>query len=55
MCVSDSMICIYADDTTIYTCDYKNQEIIRELENVIVILYNWFWDNSMKVNGEKFH
>ena len=55
MFVSDSMICNYADDTTIYVSDYKNEEIIRKLENDTAILSKWFRDNSMKVNGEKCH
>ena len=38
MFVSDSMICNYADDTTIYVSDYKNDEIIRKLENGSAIL-----------------
>ena len=29
MIVSDSMICKHVDHTTIYTCDYKNEEINR--------------------------
>ena len=55
MFVSDSLICYYADDTTIYASDYKKEEIVRKLENDTAILSNWFGDNSMKVNGEKCH
>ena len=33
MSVSNRMICSYADDTTIYVSDYKNEEVIRKLEN----------------------
>ena len=55
MFVSDSIICNYAVDTTIYVNDYSNEEIIRKLENDTVILSNWFRDNCMKVNGEKWH
>ena len=29
----------------------QKEEMIRQLENDI--LSNWFWDNSMKVSGEK--
>ena len=53
MYVSNSMICNYADDATIYVSDYRNKEIIRKLENDTAILSNWFGDNSMKVSGEK--
>ena len=31
--VSNNMICNYADDGTIHVNDYKNEEIIRKLEN----------------------
>ena len=55
MFVSSSMICNYADDTTIYASDYKKEEIIRNFENDTAILPNWFRDNSIKVNGEKCH
>ena len=48
-----SMICNYADDTTIYVSDYKKEEIVRKVENVTAILSNWFWDNANKVNEEK--
>ena len=55
MSVSNSMICNYIDDATIYVSDYKNEEIIRILENDTAILSNCFQDNSMTVNGEKCH
>ena len=53
--VSNSLICKYADDTTIYVSDYRNEEIIKKLENDTAILSEWFRDNSMKVNAEKCH
>ena len=53
--VSNSLICNYADDTTIYVSDYRNEEIIRKLEIDTAILSEWFRDNSMKVNAEKCH
>ena len=53
MSVSNSMICNYADDTTIYVSDYKHEEIVKRLENDTATLSNWFRDNSMKVNAEK--
>ena len=53
--VSNSLICNYADDTTIYVSDYRNEEIIRKLEIDTAILSEWFRDNSMKVNVEKCH
>ena len=53
--VSNSLICNYADDTTIYVSDYRNEEIIRKLEIDTAILSEWFRDNSMTVNAEKCH
>ena len=50
MSVSNNMICSYADGTTIYTSDYKNNEIIRKLENDTVMLSKWFQNNSMSFN-----
>ena len=32
-----------------------HNEIIRKLENYITILSKWFWDNYMKLNGDKCH
>ena len=49
------MICNYADDPTIYVSDYRNEEIIRKLENDTDILSECFGDNSMKANAEKCH
>ena len=40
MFVSDSIICNYADDKSIYVSDYNSEEIIRKLENDAVILSN---------------
>ena len=53
--MSNSLICNYADDTTIYVSDYRNEEVIRKLENDTAILSEFFRDNSMKVNAEKCH
>ena len=50
MSVSNNMICSYADGTTIYASDYKNNEIIRKLENDTVMLSKWFQNNSMSFN-----
>ena len=36
--VSNSLICNYANDTTIYVSAYRNEEIIRKLENDTAIL-----------------
>ena len=55
MCVSDNMICNYATDIAIYACDYRNEEVIRILQNAIAISSKWFRNNSMKVNQEKCH
>ena len=31
------MICIYTDDTAIYVCDHKDEEIIKKLESDIAV------------------
>ena len=53
--VSDSKICNYADDTTIYVCDRDHENIINRLENETLILSEWFQNNYMRLNGEKCH
>ena len=53
MLITDSMICSYADDTTIYVSDDGNEEIIRKLESNITTMSDWLWDNCMKLDGEK--
>ena len=53
--VSDSKICKYADDTTIYVCDRDHENIINRLENEILILSEWFQNNYMRLNSEKCH
>ena len=55
MLVSDSMVCNYADDTTIYVSDHMHNEIIKKFENDITILSKSFWGNFMKLNGDKCH
>ena len=53
MIVYDSMVCNYADDTTIYVSDHIHNGIIRKLENDITILSKWFWDKYIKLNGDE--
>lgn len=53
MFVPDSMICNYADETTIYVSDHIHEETIRKFD--INILSNFFRDNYMKINGDKYH
>ena len=55
MLVSGIMIYNYSNDATIIASIYKNEDIIRILENDITILSKWFWGTSMTINGEKCH
>ena len=49
------MICNYAEETTIYASDHRKEEIIKKSESDTTIRSIWFRDNSMKVNGGKYH
>ena len=55
MFVSYSIVCNYADDTTIYVRDHMHNKTIRKLENDITILSKWFRDNYTKLNRDKCH
>ena len=48
-------ICNYADDTTIYTCDTRLENVVSRLENDSKIIIEWFRNNYMKLNEDKCH
>ena len=48
-------ICNYADDTTIYTCDSRLENVNSRLENDSKIIIDWFRNNYMKLNEDKCH
>ena len=48
-------IASYADDNTPYTTGNSMEEVIQKLENAAKTLFQWFSDNQMKANRDKFH
>ena len=45
----------YADDNTPYNFDFSLKTLISNLENSTNSLLNWFRQNHMKANADKFH
>ena len=52
---TETEVCNFADDTTIYACDNNLKNVIRklELDNLSAIL--WFENNYMILNKNKYH
>ena len=46
-------ICNYANDTTLFTCDWDITGVISRLENDSALASKWFCDNYMRLNEEK--
>ena len=53
--IQETDICNYADDTTIYTCDTRLENVASGLENDSKIIIEWFRSNYMKLDEEKCH
>ena len=47
-------IASYADDNTSYTTGNSMEEVIQKLENAAKTLFQWFSDNQMKANPDKY-
>ena len=45
----------YADDNTPYVTEEGVDQVTYRLENSAKILFQWFRDNEMKSNADKFH
>ena len=45
----------YADDNTPYVVDNNIQDVIIKLQNASLALFQWFYDNQVKANTEKYH
>ena len=45
----------YADDTTPFETGQKEEQVLSNLEKISVVLLDWFKDNSMKANPNKYH
>ena len=52
--IMETEICNFADDTTIYSCDFNPHESIQKLENDMKHVLTWFKINSMVANPAKF-
>ena len=55
MFLEETEICNYADDTFIYACGPKVENVIMHLENDAHKIIEWFPNNCMKLNEDKCH
>ena len=51
----DILVANYADDITPYCTGLKISEVLIKLENAAETLLQWFKDNRMKANPDKYH
>ena len=51
----DTDIASYADDNTPYVIADNKDGVIKSLEETSEILFKWFNDNLMRINGDKCH
>jgi hypothetical protein len=52
--VSETSICNFADDNTLYVCDINMDKVIQRLNKDLDILAKWFCSNGMVANSKKF-
>ena len=48
-------VCNFADDTTLYACDMKLENVLCQLEDNAYTAILWFENNYMKLNQSKCH
>ena len=53
--VTDTAICNFADDTTIFAADSCLRRVLEQLETDALLLSKWFPENFMKLNEGKCH
>ena len=53
--LEETDVCNYAGDTGLYICDIDLGNIIRSLEHDTYLTIEWFENNYMKLNKEKYH
>ena len=53
--LTDTEVCNYADDTTLYACNKSLQNVVNSLERDKQKVVTWFPDNYMRLNEEKCH
>ena len=52
---SETEVCNYADDTTLYACDQSLESVLLRLEHDCLLAIEWFDNNYMKLNSDKCH
>ena len=45
----------YADDNTPYLCSENVDVTLKKLEEVRIVIFEWFSNNFLRANAEKFH
>ena len=55
LCLADSKIANYADDNTAYACKIDIKSVLSQLEYDSACLLQWFSNNRLKANADKFH
>ena len=55
LCIQDTDICNYADDTTMYACDKNLDNVTGRFVIDSSTIIQWFADNYMKLNTDKCH
>ena len=53
--VTDTAICKFADDTTIFAANSCLAKVLERLETDAVVLSKWFPESFMKLNEGKCH
>ena len=53
--VESSNVCNYADDNTLFAFDKTFDEITRKRQNDFLILDEWFFNNFLVLNSDKYH
>ena len=53
--VDNSSICNVADDATPYSCGYKIDKVIKNMEDHCAMLVVWLRDNFLTLNADKCH
>ena len=55
MRLTDTEVCNYADNTTLYACNESLKNVVNSLERDTQKIITWFPDNYMRLNEEKCH
>ena len=45
----------FADDNTLYVTGDNTSSVVKLLEEVACAIFQWFKDNEMKANADKYH